>query len=200
MVVGGTGQSNGGRQPGRWGSWLGASRHRGGGVWFSGQKGECSPESGCPRRRWSGGQARRRQGSLEVDGGYWRAVEGWCIGGDLVVVAAGLEEGQRCPAMSSEVPGAREPFDAVAQHSAAPRWCSGWLAAWDSGWSSGVPAPAESRRRRLPAAQPWWAWRRLVVPVEQACSGASSSTAKQAAMAWRWAAAATQPAAAAASK
>jgi hypothetical protein len=35
------------------------------------------------------------------------------------VVAAGLEEGRRRPAMSSEVPSAWEPFDAVVRHDAA---------------------------------------------------------------------------------
>jgi hypothetical protein len=35
-----------------------------------------------------------------------------------MVVAAGLEEGRRRPATSSEVPGARELFDAVARHGA----------------------------------------------------------------------------------
>jgi hypothetical protein len=35
-----------------------------------------------------------------------------------VVVAARLEEGRRRLVMSSEVPGAREPLDAVAQHDA----------------------------------------------------------------------------------
>jgi hypothetical protein len=42
-----------------------------------------------------------------------------------VVVAAGLEEGRRRSTMSSEVPSAQEPFDAVARHDAAPGWSSG---------------------------------------------------------------------------
>jgi hypothetical protein len=36
-----------------------------------------------------------------------------------MVVATGLEEGRRRPTTSSEVPSAREPFDAVARHDAA---------------------------------------------------------------------------------
>jgi hypothetical protein len=96
-----------------------------------------------------------------------------------VVVVAGLEEGRRLPATSSEVPDTREPFDAMARHDTTPGWSSGWPAAWDNDWSSGIPALTESWRRRLPAAQPWRAWHRLVAAAKQACSGASSSTAKQ---------------------
>jgi hypothetical protein len=97
-----------------------------------------------------------------------------------MVVAAGLEEGRRLPAMSSEVPNALEPFDAMARHDTALGWSSGWPAAWDNDWSSGIPALTESWRRRLPAARPWRAWHRLAAAAEQACSGASSSTASKA--------------------
>jgi hypothetical protein len=83
VAHGGSGWNPVNRQRGEVGN-LTRSKLASSGARFLGQKWESSSESGCSRRRRSGGQARRRQRGPQVDGSCWWAVEGRCVGGDLM--------------------------------------------------------------------------------------------------------------------